>query len=80
MTDALKIPRATIQYTIQDQARYHNISKMRKVLVKSATVDSVASGDNNFETFSKDLTQNEPNETSPRHVSVDDNFHFYFNN
>lgn len=71
MTDTLKIPRATIQYTSQDHLRYYNINRMNKLLVKSKTVDSLPSGENNFETFSNDLGHNEPNERPIRHVSFD---------
>lgn len=70
MTDTLKIPRATIQYTNQDQLKYHNISRMNRLLEKSPTVDSLPVGENNFETFSNDLKQDDPDERSPRHVSV----------
>lgn len=70
MTDILKIPRATIQYTSQDHLKNHNINRMQKFLVKSTTVDSLPAGENKFENFSNDLQLEEPDETSPRHVSV----------
>lgn len=69
MTDTLKIPRATIQYANQDQIKCHNISRMKKFLAKSTTVDSLTSDENNFETFSNELQRNVPNEPTVRHVS-----------
>lgn len=70
MTDTLKIPRATIQYTNQDQSRFYNIARMKKPLEKSATVDSQSSDGKNFETFTNDLQRNEPDEPrTARHVS-----------
>lgn len=70
MTDTLKIPRAAIQYPNQDLQKDDNVSKMRKILVKSTTVDSLPSEANNFEAFSNDLKRTESNDESPRNVSV----------
>ncbi|KAG4079637.1 hypothetical protein HA402_010417 [Bradysia odoriphaga] len=67
MADTLKIPRAAIQYTNQDLQKDDNVSKMRKILVKSTTVDSLPNEGNNFEAFSNDLKRTEPNDRSPRH-------------
>lgn len=69
MTDTLKIPRAAIQYSNQDQIRCHNIIRMNKFLVKSKTVDSLPSDDSNFETFTNDLQRTEADELTVRHVS-----------
>lgn len=66
MTDTLKIPRAAIQYPNQDLQKDDNVSKMRKILVKSSTVDSLPSEGNNFEAFSNDLKRTESNDESPR--------------
>lgn len=72
MTDTLKIPRAAIQYPNKEFQKDDNVGKMRKVLVKSTTVDTKCSPDesSNFEAFSSDLKRTESNEKSPRNVSV----------
>ncbi|XP_037045256.1 uncharacterized protein LOC119080791 isoform X2 [Bradysia coprophila] len=67
MADTLKIPRAAIQYTNQDLQKDDNVSKMRKILVKSTTVDSLPNEGNNFEAFSNDLKRTESIDKSPRH-------------
>lgn len=70
MTDTLKIPRATIQYTNQDQIRCHNISKMKKIIPFDCPPNS---DDNNFDSFSNNLEDSRPNNTRiVRHVSGKD--------
>lgn len=76
MTDPLKIPRAAIQYPHQDLQKNDNVNKMKKILVKSQTVDSLPNEGNNFEDFSKDLKRTDSKDDTPRNVSVSQIYKF----